>query len=212
MNEHKNFNANDLTGCTEIIGVLINTENNLDVLDTMPNRPYLDLSLIYKFRLKNTYLGFANEYIPITYLVMEQMGLTEAELYRAALCNMGRVLITEIGKVIENLSDGAIRAQPNEEPKMFVVSNDNGTFGAANLIRPVIFQLIADRYNADLYIIPSSIHELIVVVKDPYVELDDSINSMIHSVNENEVPYGSVLADHAYLYTRNTNSISILEG
>ena len=211
MKEYKSFNMNELTNNTNIIGVLINKENNSDLLDICPNRDFMDLALVYKLKLRS-----GSCYAHITYDVMESMGVSESDLYEAAIDNLMamKASIRDICRVIDDLSIqtyGVNRRTPMyDEPKMFVVSNEDGVFGAINLLRPVIFQLLADRFNSDLYIIPSSIHELIVVPRDPDCDFDDTINDIICSINENEVPYDSVLADHAYLYMRETNSLRIV--
>ena len=74
------------------------------------------------------------------------------------------------------------------------------------MLFPKVFQIIAKKYDSDLIIIPSSVHELIVI---PVTEKDavNDPNDMVKSVNEEYVPLHEILSDHVYYYIRKNNQI-----
>ena len=64
---------------------------------------------------------------------------------------------------------------------------------------------IAEKYDSDLYLIPSSIHEMILV---PANSMDENfLREAIRSVNENEVPPEDILTESLYLYRRENGRI-----
>ena len=62
---------------------------------------------------------------------------------------------------------------------------------------------IAKELNDDLIIIPSSIHEVIIVPEDKVTDVK-SLNSLIADVNRNELEWEDILSDHAYYYSVNS--------
>jgi|GEM_PF-3799937 len=98
-------------------------------------------------------------------------------------------------------------------PEMFVVGSGKfeGAFfgGASAIIKP---EKLAERFENDyLVIIPSSIHELIVVAMDEEPSANDieRFSSMIKDVNSNECLPKDVLAAHPYIYEKASQRIRI---
>lgn len=64
-----------------------------------------------------------------------------------------------------------------------------------------IFEQAAEEAGSDLYVIPSSVHELILVPADGSISLDD-INGTVRHVNRTALLPEEILSDHAYIYDR----------
>ncbi|MCQ2512950.1 MAG: DUF5688 family protein, partial [Lachnospiraceae bacterium] len=62
--------------------------------------------------------------------------------------------------------------------------------------------------NADLYIIPSTVHEIILVPAKPNVSREE-LDQIIHSINKEEIKPQDVLSDHSYFYSRELNKITL---
>ena len=62
-----------------------------------------------------------------------------------------------------------------------------------------LLKKFADKIEKDLIIIPSSIHEVILIPSDNGIT-DEEVNEMIDEVNENELETVEILSNHMYLY------------
>lgn len=81
---------------------------------------------------------------------------------------------------------------------MFVLSNDAGMYGAAAILNDSIRQEIVEKVG-DFYVLPSSIHETLIVPKDAGMELNE-LEQMVQEVNYTQVASEERLSDHIYEY------------
>lgn len=90
----------------------------------------------------------------------------------------------------------------NEEKiDMIVVSNELGINGAAVVLYDGVMEQIANEYDSDLYLLPSSIHEMIVVPCGDE-DLYNTFSSMVNSINQGYVDEDEVLSDRVYIYRK----------
>jgi hypothetical protein len=88
---------------------------------------------------------------------------------------------------------------------MYVLTNNIRFYGATCITYPNVIKEFADEHNSDVVIIPSSIHEVILIPKSDLCM--DSIDEMIENVNRQELDKVDVLSNHRYVYKRNTGEI-----
>lgn len=82
-----------------------------------------------------------------------------------------------------------------------------GTYGAtAMCCNPEVFEALADKVDGDLYIIPSSTHEVLVRKNDGTLDEDD-LRYMVRDVNRTEVDHTEWLSDDIFLYRRSEKTI-----
>lgn len=82
---------------------------------------------------------------------------------------------------------------------IFVVSNKDGLDGASVLASPEAMQLIQAHLSGELIIIPSSVHEILVLRREDAPSVSD-LNQVIREVNQAEVAEKARLADHAFSF------------
>lgn len=88
-----------------------------------------------------------------------------------------------------------------------VVTNTSAAYGAEQIIKEETWQEIADRFGKkDWYILPSSIHEVIIIPKD-YGPHAKEYMDMVKTINATEVAPKDRLSDTVYMYDSNTNEI-----
>lgn len=88
-----------------------------------------------------------------------------------------------------------------------VVTNTSAAYGAELIIREETWQEIADRFGKkDWYILPSSIHEVIITPKNFGPSAKDFMD-MVRTINATEVAPKDRLSDEVYLYDSNANEI-----
>ena len=98
--------------------------------------------------------------------------------------------------------------QQQNTPKMYILSNSVGINGATAMIYREAIRNFADKLDSDFYILPSSIHEVILVPYEDGIRREE-LKDMVNEVNCTQVPVEEVLSDRVYIYRRNTNMIEI---
>ena len=83
----------------------------------------------------------------------------------------------------------------------YVVTNESMAAGAAAVLYPGILKSLAEHLEDDLYLIPSSVHEMIVVPARMFSGREE-IDRMLQSVNTMTVPEKEVLSEHCLHYCR----------
>ena len=191
---------------------LINTARNEDLLAKVPHYELLDMSVVYRLRLSNGHNEC--ESTLITNDMLENYGITADQLKADALENapkafparvdgLTEVLANSLGMTPEELSGG----QPEI---MYVASVENRVKGAGVLMYPGFLKEYADKIGADLYVLPSSIHE-VLLVKDEGQFTAQELKDMVVDVNSSIVDPKEQLTDSAYHYDRSKDSLELAE-
>lgn len=171
---------------------VINTEKNKVLLNEIPHREYLDLSIIYRYALSLSDNEIATT--TINYILMDEFKLTEEELYEAAYKNTRRILKPKV-----------ISA---DIPMMNMISNDLNIFGANGILYKDIIAKEAKKLNTDLYLIPSSMHELLIQPVSKILKPKD-LKEIIKDANENVIEPEEYLSDSLYIYKLENDTIEI---
>ena len=96
------------------------------------------------------------------------------------------------------------------EQEMWVITNDRGINGAASILYTDVLSNLADKLDSDLYILPSSVHEVITVSSKSSVSKDvDDLAQMVHEINMTQVELDERLSNQVYFYDRTTQQISL---
>lgn len=89
---------------------------------------------------------------------------------------------------------------------MVILSNESKVHGAIAMYDTWLLSSIADEYKRDLAILPSSIHEVIVMPVDDNTNFRQ-LSEMVKDVNATQVLPEEQLSDHAYRFVRDTMEI-----
>ena len=197
-------------GKDKVVYSLIQTSTNKELLKDVPSVPYLDLSIVFFIYIEEKdHSSQARALIHNCHL--DKWGTTVDELYSLAQHNTPRLLPLDLMTLKPVFKDTAADALLPEHKKasMYVLSNVVGLYGAAALLYPGALKAVADKIGKDLVILPSRIHEVILI---PYDEetVPEEIDRMVYSVNRERVPLEDRLSDHAYLYSRDTDMVVYL--
>lgn len=200
-----------------IVKVLVNKSMNEEMLDAVPHKNYLDMVYVYKIRINMEGVPGAG-FVMVSNQMLDAWNICIEDLDEIAEENTAKLLPTKIDGLFETLAkmmdipeDMIPMLVPTDGPKMYVISNNlyqNGA-GAAFMYDNQALSEIADKEGKDLYILPSSIHETIVVPFDNAFELNE-LTELVKEVNGTEVAPNEVLSDNAYFYDRAKNLVSIV--
>lgn len=181
---------------------LINKEMNAEKLKGMPYLTYAEdlaitFCIILPFATDENGIGS----IAVTNQFIEKWGVTADDLFADAMANVkDDYLLEDMDAMMARMLGEEIEPMPvNRDTKMAIVSNKAKMNGATVVTNPEVLQHIADAVEGSYYILPSSIHECIVIPENPEVDAD-TLNTMVQEVNKNEVAPDEILSNHAYYY------------
>lgn len=191
----------------KIIYRLIGREENQELLEEIPYKSYLDLAIIYYVLLEVDEYGMASMMIRKEH--MEMWKVTEEDLYYLACKNTQELLPYEFAPmrtVIEELL--GFEAEENPTEKMYILSNEMRSYGAAALIYPDCLRKIAAEVGENFFVLPSSVHETIIVAESEAPDKEE-LCSLVEEINETQVEAEEVLSDRAYYYDCEVGKLTI---
>ncbi|MCI9390741.1 MAG: hypothetical protein HFH54_13965 [Lachnospiraceae bacterium] len=198
---------------SKVRGRLINTEMNRCLLEDIPHRGFLDLSLVYAVGLPQ-YSRMDRE-ILIHNDQLDIWGIDEAGLYEAAYKKIDDPGTVSLKKMDEVLGPwmGEDADMRGAGCSMYVLTNKGGHTGAVQLLNKNALDSAADHIGTDsLIILPSSVHELIILPADKEEEdpgyLKDLVE-IVRTVNDTDVLEQEILSYHVYRYSRETGEVTI---
>lgn len=90
---------------------------------------------------------------------------------------------------------------------MFVLSNKRKINGASIILYNEQLAQLSEKLNDDLLIMPSSIHEVLVVPASSMNATD--LKQMVREVNDTEVSEQEILGYSVYRYNRKTGAVEV---
>lgn len=191
--------------------MLLSTELNEELVEDYPSKDYLDLSIVYYIRGECT--DDCNSTIRISNDLFNSYNIGIEELHNQALSNMKKdgYTIRSMAEVLRELlsvDEEEILADLLEadQKTMMVMSNENKNYGAAGILNSELMEEKLGGQSA--YLIPSSIHEWIIITDDGNVKSTD-LDEMVTEVNATQVKPEEVLSTHSYYYDGETKTIRI---
>lgn len=215
------FDVSNLTDLDKvrnrIIPRLINAKRNEEYLIDKPHRLVEDLAVVYAVNIGGDETGIMSA--PVTYSMIESYGITPEELDKIAMYNLDKVLVSfksmretliEVYKEHYGEDIPEYMLPPEETvPDMYVLTNASKLNGATMILNKVVMDTVLNRVGRDVVIIPSSVHEVIILpVPEESTDMREYA-SMIQDVNRSQLAPNEILSDHAYLYTRKDGLMSI---
>jgi hypothetical protein len=195
----------------KIVYKLVNTEKNRELLEDCPHVEFLDLSIIFSCLVSKEEKATASILIHNAHAKL--WNVSTEELYRAARDNTQKLLGYEI-KNMNDIVEEMIEASEIDEfydeecvkalsqnSFMYVLTNNNRIDGAACIIYPDLLKDLAFSIGKGFYVIPSSIHEVIIVPTDDTYEADE-IRNMIREINDTQVKVEEILSYSLYYFDK----------
>ncbi len=193
----------------KIVFKVVNTEKNQAFLNCVPHIDFLDLSLVFYVLLEANKEGTATMVIQNDN--MENWGICLQELLLTAIENVNDLLPPQLftmKEVIEELKDSVQKKNMNILEKgledhnevMYILSNPFRNLGAACMAYPGVLKMIGEILETDYYLLPSSVHEVIIVPKRQDLNIQE-MTAMVKEVNSKLVEPEEILSDHAYYYS-----------
>ena len=191
----------------------IGADANKEMLSTVPNEKILDIAIIVRTKL--SVFGIDGS-TTITNQMIESYGITKEELFDAAKKNAtGSFMCVPVEQLMMSISGQIDDDDIDENAEsdigdhgLYVATNRSKMFGASVIAFPELLEKYAKRLGGSVYILPSSIHEVMVLKKNPSVDPDD-LHSMVIEINRTQVTPEEVLTDSVYEYDIDTKELRV---
>ena len=179
---------------------VVSAEKNAELLESVPHERMEDMAVVYRFVLDQTDSG--NGTILVTNQLLEQYGITKEQLRADAMENAPAIRPSEIrgmSEVMSELAPGMIPEVAPEDEQMFVATVPDKIHGAGVIAYPNFMEDAAQKMGGDFFVLPSSIHE-VLLVRDNGQMTAKELENMVKEVNATQVEPADQLTDHVYHY------------
>lgn len=190
-----------------IFVVVQNAGMNQELLEKVPHELREDLALLYRVNMELPNGEKGSVLIHNNHL--EMWGIDEKTLKEVAWDNMHNYFPPEfasLGKVLRSLGYNEI-PEGAELIEMYVLTNKDKHYGAAYMFDKEVMSRIAEEMGGDIVVLPSSIHESILLKKEKDTDFD-TLREMVKEVNRAQLLPTEILSDEVYQYSRDTQTLS----
>lgn len=183
---------------------VVNYGRNQHRLENIVHRHYLDLAEVYYLKISVSEKESGTS--EVTEGLLRYWGISEEELNEQAEENMSQEGY-HYCTIQEMLADYGVTAL-SEEVYLYVITNQKKFFGSGILTNPALLKEVLGELNRDYFILPSSIHELLLCPDDGRLDAD-GLKGLVHEVNCLAVKEGDFLSDNVYYYHADAGIIEI---
>lgn len=192
---------------SEVYPVIVSQDDS--TLDKLVWLPWMDLAVCFAVRFSLDVSLRCQ--IRVTKSMMSAWKISKKTLFQQAIDNQKvhgyqaknvRQLLEEL--IPDVLAECQRPAVCPARDTMIVLTNEENYYGAALLLDKELLRKVAGQKN--MYILPSSVHELILLPEQAYME-KERVDAMVKEVNSTAVPKSDWLSDHAYYYDWQTEEI-----
>ncbi len=210
----------------KVVFRLINRGMNRELLEEVPHVPFLDMEIVFMVTFGQNEKGQMSaiinnesmqEWRESPQSLFSQAKRNTPLLSPASLETMEAVMkkIMQSNTREEDYGEDLVSGFPEEGQEeapasMYVLTNQRGIYGAAAMLYPELLKDFAERQKTDLVILPSSVHEVLLVPVRGSLDFA-WFRCMVRSINRSEVPPEDWLSDQVYVYRRREGRVKIAE-
>lgn len=99
---------------------------------------------------------------------------------------------------------------PDKGFPVYVLTNPENFLGAGGIVLPSVLSQLSDFFMQDFYILPSSIHEVVVIPVDRINYTPQQLARMVGNTNRYFVPKLGLLSEHVYRVNYKTHEITTI--
>ena len=196
-----------------IFAHVVNAGWNRKRLENLPHENVMDLAIVCSYRIDGGPTG--NAMALIDQRQTECWGITPSQLLALAKANTARqypvslIRINDMLRIVADEEDFPFDPEILEEDvPMFILTNTEKYFGAYSIFYPNVQQHVADVLNTSYFVLPSSIHEMILV-PDSGLYTPRELQDMVKSVNQTQVDPRETLSDSVYYYDHKSKKLTV---
>ena len=199
---------------------LVSADRNKELLSDTPHIKFFDLAIIFYVLVSSDAEGMGT--ITVHDNIMDLWNVSKEKVFELAVQNTQRLFRGKVTSIAEVMIDVLasrldrecaceffdLMAGEDDVIPMYVCTNTAKMNGAGVIFYNGLLKEFADRVGSDVYIIPSSIHETLLIPASIGMGADE-IRDMVKCVNATEVAPDEILSDSVYYYNRLTDRVEI---
>lgn len=203
---------------------VVNKDMNKDLLEDIPHYDFLDMQVVAYCKVSQDFIGQGTILVRNDHL--NRWGIDEERLFSDAFINFlneEEPQLMSIAELLEMMADDEkltkeqrmailedvikMREMYSTLP-MHVLTNKTKIFGASLILNEDYLYNLSKSFKSDFYILPSSIHELILIPSE-FVSSVWELKDMVKTVNETAVVQEELLSDSVYLFSKSDRKVMI---
>ena len=190
---------------------VVNKDMNRENLRGYPHKEVAGTDLAAVFRVMLYKDGEERAAVLVTDKTMKDWDMDVDSLYETALKNTAAQAPAQINSMMSLFFDSMEPLEPKEvfrNEGLYILSNPQKDYGAAVMLYPGLLQSIAEATQSSFYILPSSIHEVMLMKEGNGMDAKE-LQGMVMDINQREVASQEVLSDKVYFYDGKEQKISL---
>ena len=180
---------------------------NSPILGETPHKMIEDMAVVVNIQLTSLSDEHGRSCVVVSQPLMEMYGIDEKQLFADAEKNSIEnepIVFTPLGDMIKHLIASEDLPTPEDAGIVtYIATNKSGFQGAAIAAYPEFAEKAAETLGGSFYMIPSSVHEFILIKDDGTPKAKD-LNRMIKDVNETVLEPRDILSGQCYHYDAKT--------
>ena len=173
------------------------------ILKNTPHKMIEDMALVVNIHLENFSDENGRSCVVVTKPLMDMYGIDETQLFADAEKNSlaeEPIVFTPLADMIRSLIESNEVPSPEEAGIVtYIATNKSGFHGASVLAYPDFAEKAAETIGGSFYMLPSSVHEFILIKDDGKPNAKD-LNKMVKNVNETVLEPRDLLSNQCYHY------------
>ena len=189
----------------KIVYRLINADQNADLLRSIPHIRFWDLAICFSYVFQSEELGEGMILIHNSHLEMWQE--EKEELMKVAETNTPKLLPVQFCEMRHVLEQARAEEEFDldllEPGCMYVLTNQKKLHGSAVILYPQVLSDIAAKIKRDFFILPSSLHEVLILPVKEDVEIKEQMSEMCNmftNVNSTQLDPDEILSNNPFYY------------
>lgn len=144
----------------------------------------------------------------VTNAMAESWKMPKAELFQRALentQNSDEVKFQSMNEVMSEIMTG--NAEADFDSPMYVLTNKDTQYGATVALYPDVLKQVSRQIGSDYYILPSSVHELLILRKKDCDLTEKELRSMVREINQSIVEPEEILGNEVFEYRADMDKV-----
>lgn len=190
---------------SKVTARVINIDTNQKLLSKVPYTPLADLAVTYHVQIN---MEAGQEAVArIDHALLHTYGVSVEELHKEAMKNISKPENIRITKMSDLFAEAGYEMEPEMVP-LTILTNQSGSYGAGLIASDQALQMAAKTVGENFYILPSSVHEVLLLPKNGEYE-SEILQEMVKSVNATELDPLDILSDRVYEYNARTHRLTL---
>lgn len=187
---------------------LVGLKDNKEYLEDIPYRRFEDLAMVPICMVRNSEIGVGH--ITIRNSHLDLWGITYDRLWKNLMENSTKTAEVKIKTMPDFLGEDYINDFDILQ-NIIIVSNKEQNYGTGAVLYPGVLENISDKYGKNLYVLPASVHEVLVLPEQGEENEAEMLEAIVRQVNAGVLSKEDFLSDKIYYYEKTAGILAVCE-